>query len=121
MHRLVVAIPLVVALGCTSESGDQRGFDAAFSCDGLADRWAALQQTALDETVSELKNAGAEVAGTICDVTEQASVDALAKAALDAFGAVHVLCNNAGVAGAGTGQSWERPIEDWNWVMATLK
>jgi len=50
------------------------------------------------------------------DVTDEAAVRALADAALARFGAVHVLCNNAGVMG-GAGLSWQLPAEDWAWVL----
>jgi NAD(P)-dependent dehydrogenase (short-subunit alcohol dehydrogenase family) len=75
-----------------------------------------VEPAALDQTVAELKAAASEVVGTICDVSSQDSVEAMAKFALDTYGAVHVLCNNAGVSGQG-GPTWERSIEDWNWVM----
>ena len=48
-------------------------------------------------------------------VVGAASVDALAQQALDAFGPVHVLCNNAGVIGGGL--VWETPLADWQWVL----
>ena len=42
--------------------------------------------------------------------------EALARKTLDAFGGVHIVCNNAGV-GGGTGPLWENTLADWNWVM----
>ena len=49
------------------------------------------------------------------DVTDPVSVDDLARASKAQFGAYHVVCNNAGVAGH-LGRSWETPLEDWRWV-----
>ena len=43
------------------------------------------------------------------------SVEALADAAYDRFGAVHVVCNNAGVVTRGA--AWKQSLEDWNWVL----
>jgi NAD(P)-dependent dehydrogenase (short-subunit alcohol dehydrogenase family) len=49
-------------------------------------------------------------------VSSRASVDALAEAAVSRFGAVHLVCNNAGVAG-GMGSLWETTSKDWEWVL----
>jgi NAD(P)-dependent dehydrogenase (short-subunit alcohol dehydrogenase family) len=49
------------------------------------------------------------------DVTQATEVEALARRAREAFGAVHVVCNNAGVAAFGT--AWEQPVADWEWVL----
>jgi NAD(P)-dependent dehydrogenase (short-subunit alcohol dehydrogenase family) len=46
---------------------------------------------------------------------DPAALDALRDATLDAFGAVHLVCNNAGVAGGG--RTWDTPIEMWKWVL----
>jgi NAD(P)-dependent dehydrogenase (short-subunit alcohol dehydrogenase family) len=70
----------------------------------------------LGKTLRELKDAGAWVTGVQMDVSKPAEVEALARRTLDGFGAVHVLCNNAGV-GCGGRSSWETPIEGWNWVL----
>src|SRR5262249_45362132 len=43
-------------------------------------------------------------------------VDALRDRALEAFGAVHVVCNNAGVTGLGR-SVWEMSRRDWEWVL----
>jgi NAD(P)-dependent dehydrogenase (short-subunit alcohol dehydrogenase family) len=53
--------------------------------------------------------------GVRTDVTSSASVDDLAAAAYDAYGAVHVLCNNAGVGPPG-GKVWETTPNDWKWT-----
>ena len=49
------------------------------------------------------------------DVTDSASVQALADAAYGRFGSVELLCNNAGVLGRIL-PSWEQPAENWRWV-----
>jgi NAD(P)-dependent dehydrogenase (short-subunit alcohol dehydrogenase family) len=56
------------------------------------------------------------VATFVVDVADASSVDALAKATLDRFGAVHVVCNNAGIIRRGV-RSWELPLEDWESVI----
>ena len=49
------------------------------------------------------------------DVSKVEQVEALAQATIDRFGAVHVVCNNAGVAGGG--DPWLGPIDGWEWTM----
>src|SRR5699024_10204168 len=68
---------------------------------------ADLNADELDTAVRGLTDAGASVTGVVTDVSDAAQVDALRDAALDAYGAVHVVCNNAGVGGGGP--SWEIP------------
>jgi NAD(P)-dependent dehydrogenase (short-subunit alcohol dehydrogenase family) len=48
-------------------------------------------------------------------VSDGDQVDALAEATLEHFGAVHLVCNNAGVGGGGL--SWEATREEWEWVI----
>ncbi len=106
-----------VAVVTGGASGIGRGMVEAFIGEDMKVVIGDIEEPALDNTVAELKKEGADVVGVVCDVSNQASVNTMAKAALDAFGAVHVLCNNAGVAGSTDGTSWERSVEDWNWVM----
>ena len=105
-----------VAVVTGGASGIGRGMTEAFLDEGMKVVIGDIEREALDETVAELKAAGGEVTGAICDVSSQDSLDALAKTTLDAYGAVHVLCNNAGVAGD-AGPVWDRSLEDWDWVM----
>jgi NAD(P)-dependent dehydrogenase (short-subunit alcohol dehydrogenase family) len=106
-----------VAVVTGGASGIGRGMAEAFIAEGMKVVLADVERGALDATHAQLSEQGAEVVGVECDVSNPESVDDLAKAALDAFGAVHVLCNNAGVAGGGAGPSWERPLDDWDWVL----
>ena len=60
---------------------------------------------------------GGDVTGVPTDVTSFESVDALADAAYAAYGAVHVLCNNAGVGPPG-GLVWDSTPNDWKWTFS---
>jgi NAD(P)-dependent dehydrogenase (short-subunit alcohol dehydrogenase family) len=60
--------------------------------------------------------AGAEVVFVDCDVTDRASVAAAADAGVAAFGLIHVLCNNAGIAGGGAVA--DPGFADWDRAMA---
>jgi NAD(P)-dependent dehydrogenase (short-subunit alcohol dehydrogenase family) len=90
----------------------------------LADRFASvgmkvvladLEEPALAAAEKTLRVKGAPVLAVRTDVSKAGEVEALAERAYSQFGAVHVLCNNAGV-GVG-GLSWEHSIEDWQWVL----
>ena len=74
-----------------------------------------IQPDALDRAVARLREAGAEAVGVRVDVTKYEEVEGLAKAALDAFGKVHVIVNNAGV--SITGPTWKMSLDDWRWVL----
>ncbi|MBK4735723.1 SDR family oxidoreductase [Noviherbaspirillum pedocola] len=76
---------------------------------------ADVQADALAETRAELEGQGAQVTSLRCDVRHSEEVQALADEAMRAFGAVHLVFNNAGV-GAG-GLVWENTQADWEWVL----
>ena len=58
---------------------------------------------------------GARALAFTVDVSSAEEVAALGQAAMDAFGGVHLVCNNAGVSAGGL--SWEVPLADWRWVL----
>lgn len=74
-----------------------------------------VQRDALERTMEDLRSKGASVTGLSCDVRNGADVQALADAAMEAYGAVHLVFNNAGV-GSG-GLIWENTESDWEWVL----
>jgi len=76
---------------------------------------ADVEDTALHQAESDLRAAGGTVLAVQTDVSRFEDVQALAKRTLDAYGAVHLLVNNAGV-GAG-GSPWECSQADWEWVI----
>ena len=76
---------------------------------------ADIEAERLDTAVAGLTTAGFDAIGVVTDVTDLGSVTALADAAFDHFGAVHVLFNNAGV--AVSGPIAEMTHADWKWVI----
>lgn len=86
-----------------------------FGAEGMRVVLADIDANALQAAAEELRGV-AEVEAVVTDVAQAASVDALAARALERFGAVHVVCNNAGV-GSPPGPVWERTLDDWNWVL----
>lgn len=69
----------------------------------------------LREATRALTDEGIEAAGVVTDVTDYSSVEALAKEALRRFGAVDVVCNNAGTGAVSEGYLWEHDLADWRW------
>ncbi|CAH2901786.1 MAG: Short-chain dehydrogenase/reductase SDR [uncultured Paraburkholderia sp.] len=99
-------------------TGAASGFGLAFAQKGAALGMklvlADLNPDALAQAVDTLRAAGADAIGVPTDVSSATQVEALAQAALDAFGKVHLLFSNAGV-GSG-GLLWESSANDWSWV-----
>ena len=106
---------VAVVTGATSGIG--RSLVDALAAEGMKLVLADIEQGALDTAVAELRETGAEVIGVVTDVTSIESVEALADAAFDAYGAVHLLCNNAGV-GPPAAKVWETTPNDWRWTFS---
>jgi NAD(P)-dependent dehydrogenase (short-subunit alcohol dehydrogenase family) len=75
-----------------------------------------IEQAPLDAAEAALRAKGASVLALRVDVSDGAAVAAAAKRALDTFGVVHILFNNAGVGGGG-GPLWQISDADWNWAL----
>lgn len=102
-----------VAVVTGAASGIGLALSHAFAAQGAKVVMADIEADALERAAAELGDA--EVRTVVCDVSDRAQVDALRDATLDAFGAVHLVCNNAGVAGGGP--IWAQSEADWNWVL----
>lgn len=76
---------------------------------------ADIDEAKLEESGSHLKAEGYQVATCVCDVADAKSVQAAADATIQAFGSVHIVVNNAGVALGG--QAGETALEDWKWIV----
>jgi NAD(P)-dependent dehydrogenase (short-subunit alcohol dehydrogenase family) len=87
----------------------------AFAEAGMKVMIADIEADALQAAVSRLSAFTPDIRGTICDVADPASVERAAQASFDAFGRVHVVCNNAGVA-AGGGID-HISLDNWRWVI----
>ena len=74
-----------------------------------------IEDAPLATQVDEMRSHGATVIGVHCDVAQESDVESLRDAALKEFGAVHVIFNNAGVAG---GSSIGTPKKIWDWVLS---
>jgi NAD(P)-dependent dehydrogenase (short-subunit alcohol dehydrogenase family) len=104
-----------VAVITGAASGIGRGLAERCVHEGMKVVLADLDETKLTEAETELKTAGGNVLGVRTDVSKRSDVELLARRALDAFGEVHLLFNNAGVAAGGA--PWEATWNDWEWVI----
>jgi NAD(P)-dependent dehydrogenase (short-subunit alcohol dehydrogenase family) len=99
-----------VAVITAAASGIGRGIAERCVSAGMNVVLADIDEANLTKAETELKNAGGIVLGVRTDVSKRSDVELLARAALDVFGRVHLLFNNAGVAagGAPLGGNMER-------------
>lgn len=107
-----------VAVVTGAASGIGLAMARRFAAEGLKVVLADVEESALRKAADALAAEGADVLAQVVDVSERDSVHALADAAYAAFGAVHVLCNNAGVGSGAEGRMWEHEPNDWKWAFA---
>jgi len=98
-------------------SGIGKSLCQRFAAEGMKLVIADIERPALDATVEEIRATSADAIGVVTDVTNYESVVGLADAAYEAYGAVHVLCNNAGVGPPG-GLVWDTTPNDWKWTFS---
>lgn len=103
-----------VAVITGAASGLGRAFAQKGAQLGMKLVLADIDGDALSDVVESLAATGADVIGLPTDVSDAAQVEALARRALDAYGKVHLLFNNAGVGASGL--LWEMSANDWSWV-----
>lgn len=104
-----------VAVITGGASGIGLGMARAFASRGMKLVIADLDGKALADVVREFEDSGVPVVGRLCDVSKLEEVEALALAAMEEYGAIHVLCNNAGV-GIPT-SARKIKLADWKWIM----
>jgi NAD(P)-dependent dehydrogenase (short-subunit alcohol dehydrogenase family) len=103
-----------VAVVTGAASGIGLALSKRFAAEGMKVVMADIEAGALERAVKELPS-GAEAITVVTDVSDAAQMDALGARTLAAFGAVHVVCNNAGVGGGG--RTWTMTTKDWQWVL----
>ncbi len=104
-----------VAVITGAASGIGRALAERCTQEGMKVVLADVEVEALTNAEARMKASGATVLAVRTDVSQAADVEALAQKTLDAFGAVHLLCNNAGV---GTeAPIWESTVAEWEWVL----
>lgn len=96
-------------------SGIGLGMARAFGLAGMNVMLADLDQAKLNAAVEGLKSQQIDARAVVCDVTSRGEVQRAALQTIDAFGKVHVVCNNAGVGAGGT--LGEVEPRNWDWVI----
>jgi len=105
-----------VAVVTGAASGIGRGMAETFIAAGMKVVLSDIEAPALEKTTGALRAAGADVHAVQIDVSKPDQVDDLATQTLSKYGAVHVLCNNAGImVGGNTG--WKSSLDDWRWIV----
>src|SRR5262249_15861780 len=88
-----------------------------FAQSGMKVMIADIQPGPLDAAIAMLRGDGLQVSGFPTHVTRPGSVEALAGATVETYGAVHLLCNNAGIGPGGQTMLWESEPVDWRWCL----
>ena len=104
-----------VAVITGAASGIGRALAERCVDEGMKVVLADVDDANLKKAETELKALGATVLGVRTDVSKRSDVERLAQRTLDAFGQVHLLVNNAGIAAGGS--PWEATWNDWEWVI----
>ncbi|HEU5033509.1 MAG TPA: SDR family NAD(P)-dependent oxidoreductase [Mycobacteriales bacterium] len=107
-----------VAVVTGGAGGIGRAMGVAFARAGMHVVLADVVPERLTAVVDDLRGDGLDVIGVPTDVTDYASVEALRDAAVATYGAVHVVCNNAGIGAGAEGRQWEHDLRDWEWAFA---
>jgi len=97
-------------------SGIGLALGQVFADAGMRVMLADIEADALATAVATLQAQGLDARGMVCDVADPASVQRAGEETFEAFGRVHVVCNNAGVAGGGGGID-DISLDAWRWVL----
>jgi NAD(P)-dependent dehydrogenase (short-subunit alcohol dehydrogenase family) len=97
-------------------SGIGRALAERFAAEGMQVVLADHDAPALEKAAQELAATGARIISVVGDVARGEDAARLAAQTREAFGKVHILCNNAGVSGA-VGPMWLLSENDWAWTL----
>jgi len=113
MRNVVGKVAVVTGGG----QGIGRALAERFGAEGMKVVIADVVPQLVETTAAELREQGLDIIGVVTDVTSLESVEALRDATLAEFGAVHIVCNNAGIGSGSEGQIWEHHVNDWRWSL----
>jgi NAD(P)-dependent dehydrogenase (short-subunit alcohol dehydrogenase family) len=99
-----------VAVVTGGASGIGKGIATRLAAEGARVIIADIQRDAMEAAAAEI---GA--VGVLTDVSDAESVADLARTAVEAFGTVHVICNNAGI--GPLAPVADLTLDDWRWML----
>ncbi|MGH9045633.1 MAG: SDR family NAD(P)-dependent oxidoreductase [Acidimicrobiales bacterium] len=112
-----VIAPGNVAVVTGAASGIGFGLAKRFAHEGMKVVLADVEEPALQKAVANLREDGHRVTGVPTDVSDLDQVYRLREAAVGAYGAAHLVCNNAGVSSVMGVPTWVTSRFDWDWIM----
>ncbi len=101
-------------------SGLGYAFAERFAAEGMNVVLADIEADALSAAVARLEQQERSVVGIEVNTLQRQSIESLRDQAIDRFGNIHVLCNNAGVVSSEDGgirNIWDIPDATWDWVL----
>jgi NAD(P)-dependent dehydrogenase (short-subunit alcohol dehydrogenase family) len=104
-----------VAAVTGAASGLGRAMALAFASEGMHVALADVDEPGLKATAERLASGAGKAMAMRVNVSDGAEVEAFAKRCVNELGAVHVVCNNAGVALSGA--AWENSEDEWRWLL----
>jgi len=105
-----------VALVTGAASGIGKATAERLAAEGARVVCVDVQEGALEDTAKRIRERGAEAVARLCDVSDPEAVRATVQATVDRFGALHTLCNIAGI--LRFEHTHEVSLADWNRVLA---
>jgi NAD(P)-dependent dehydrogenase (short-subunit alcohol dehydrogenase family) len=104
-----------VAVVTGAASGLGRAMALAFAREGMDVALADVDVRNLPSVAEEARGLGVRAIHCPTDVSKNEEVERLAQKTVDELGAVHVVCNNAGVSPLGA--VWENTVDEWRWIL----
>jgi NAD(P)-dependent dehydrogenase (short-subunit alcohol dehydrogenase family) len=104
-----------VAAVTGAASGLGRSMALAFAAEGMDVALADVDDRNLYSVEKEIQDLGVRAITLRVDVSQGDQVDAFRDQTLARLGAIHVVCNNAGVSPLGA--VWENSAADWQWIL----
>jgi len=96
-------------------SGLGRAMALAFAREGMQIALADVDEKSLADAEQAVRALGVRAFAMRVDVSKAAEVDGFAERTVGTLGAIHVVCNNAGVSPVGA--AWENSLADWQWTL----
>lgn len=113
MTRLDGKVALITGAG----GGIGRASATLFASEGARIICVDIDEGSCEETAEAIRSAGGEAVSERADVSSSKDVAAMVETALDSFGALHIMFNNAGIMHSSDGNAQETTEDTWNLTM----